>query len=47
VQSKGHSLSTQVRHELDLAGQRGHVLRYIYIDAALLAATTGGLRVHA
>ncbi len=34
-QSKGHSLSTQVRHELDLAGQRGHVLRYIYIDAGV------------
>ncbi|MEJ2737344.1 MAG: recombinase family protein, partial [Anaerolineae bacterium] len=35
VQSKGHSLSTQVRHELDLATQRGHVLRYIYVDAGV------------
>jgi DNA invertase Pin-like site-specific DNA recombinase len=35
VQSKGHSLSTQVRHELELAAQRGHVLRYLYIDAGV------------
>jgi DNA invertase Pin-like site-specific DNA recombinase len=35
MQSKGHSLSTQVRHELDLAAQRGHVLRYIYVDAGV------------
>lgn len=35
VQSKGHSLSTQVRHELELAAQRGHVLRSIYVDAGV------------
>mgnify|MGYP001150329044 FL=1 len=35
VQSKGHSLSTQVRHELDLAAQRGHLLRCIYVDAGV------------
>ncbi|MEJ2737578.1 MAG: recombinase family protein [Anaerolineae bacterium] len=35
VQSKGHSLSTQVRHELDLAAQRGHLLRYIFVDAGV------------
>jgi DNA invertase Pin-like site-specific DNA recombinase len=35
VQSKGHSLSTQVRHELDLAAQRGHCLRIIYVDAGV------------
>jgi len=35
VQSKGHSLSTQVRHEMELAAQRGHVLRSIYLDAGV------------
>jgi DNA invertase Pin-like site-specific DNA recombinase len=35
AQSKGHSLSTQVRHELELATQRGHVLRYFYVDAGV------------
>ena len=35
VQSKGHSLSTQVRHELELATQRGHVLRHFYVDAGV------------
>jgi hypothetical protein len=35
AQSKGHSLSTQVRHELELAAQRGHVLRTIFVDAGV------------
>lgn len=35
AQSKGHSLSTQVRHELELAAQRGHVLRHIFVDAGV------------
>jgi DNA invertase Pin-like site-specific DNA recombinase len=35
VQSRGHSLATQIRHELDLADERGHTLRYIYVDAGI------------
>jgi DNA invertase Pin-like site-specific DNA recombinase len=33
VQSLGHSLVTQIRHQLELAAARGEVLQFIYIDA--------------
>ncbi|MBN1815660.1 MAG: recombinase family protein [Anaerolineae bacterium] len=34
-QSQGHSLSTQVRHQLELAAERGEPIRYFYIDAGI------------
>jgi len=33
LQSDNHSLVTQIRKQLELADERGHVIRYIYIDA--------------
>ena len=33
LQSDNHSLVTQIRQQLELAEERGHVIRYIYVDA--------------
>ncbi len=33
LQSDNHSLATQVRQQLELAAERGHTIRYIYVDA--------------
>jgi len=33
LQSNNHSLVTQIRQQLELAQERGHVIRHIYIDA--------------
>ena len=33
LQSDNHSLVTQIRQQLELADERGHVIRYIYVDA--------------
>ena len=33
LQSNNHSLVTQIRQQLELAAELGHVIRYVYIDA--------------
>jgi DNA invertase Pin-like site-specific DNA recombinase len=35
MQSNNHSLATQIRQQLDLAAERGHTIRYVFVDAGV------------